>query len=135
MSFAGENYLAVIVAAVVAWLFGAAYYGVLGKAWAKAVRLDPAGMKMSTGPLITSFVAELIMAWVLAGLIGHLGPGQVTLANSVISGLFAWAGFMATVVAVNERYQGFGWDLTLINAGHWLGVAILMGAVIGWWGV
>ncbi len=35
-------------------------------------------------PFIYSFVAELIMAWVLAGLIGHLGPP--TLRNGVISG-------------------------------------------------
>jgi len=72
---------------------------------------------------------------VLAGLLGHLGAGQVTLTNGVVSALFVWLGFVATVIAVNERYQGFGWDLTLINAGHWLGVAIIMGAVIGWWGV
>ena len=41
MSFAGENYLAVVVAATVAWLFGAAWYGLLGKPWVKAARLDP----------------------------------------------------------------------------------------------
>jgi Protein of unknown function (DUF1761) len=135
MSFAGENYLAVVVAAVVGWLFGAAWYGLLGKPWMKAARLDPSTMKMSATPFIVSFVAELIMAYVLAGVLGHLGPGQVTLLNGVISALFVWAGFIATTIAVNQRYQGFGWTLTLIDAGHWLGVALLMGAIIGWWGV
>jgi hypothetical protein len=135
MSFSGANYLAVVVAAIAAWLFGAAWYGALGKHWMKAARLDPAQVRMTAGPFIISFVAELIMAWVLAGLLGHLGAGQVTLTNGVVSALFVWLGFVATVIAVNERYQGFGWDLTLINAGHWLGVAIIMGAVIGWWGV
>jgi hypothetical protein len=42
---------------------------------------------------------------------------------------------MATTMAVNHRYQAYGWDLTLIDGGHWLGVALIMGAVIGWWGV
>jgi hypothetical protein len=135
MSFAGENYLAVVVAAIVAWLFGAAWYGLLGKPWMQAARLDPSAMKMSATPFIVSFVAELIMAYVLAGVLGHLGPGQVTLLNGVISALFVWAGFIATTIAVNQRYQGFGWTLTVIDAGHWLGVALLMGAVIGWWGV
>jgi hypothetical protein len=135
MSFSGANYLAVVVAAIAAWLFGAAWYGALGKHWMKAARLDPAQVRMTAGPFIISFVAELIMAWVLAGLLGHLGAGQVTLTNGVVSALFVWLGFVATVIAVNERYQGFGWDLTLINTGHWLGVAIIMGAVIGWWGV
>jgi hypothetical protein len=135
VSFAGENYLAVVVAAVVAWLFGAAWYGLLGKPWMKAARLDPSTMKMSATPFIVSFVAELLMAYVLAGVLGHLGPGQVTLLNGVISALFVWAGFIATTIAVNQRYQGFGWTLTLIDAGHWLAVALIMGAIIGWWGV
>jgi hypothetical protein len=135
MSFTGINYLAVIVAAVVAWLFGAAWYGVLGKQWMKAARLDPSAVRMSAGPFIVSFVAELVMAWVLAGLLGHLGPDQVTFWNGVVSAAFIWLGFIATTISVNERYQGYGWDLTLVNAGHWLGVAVIMGAVIGWWGV
>ena len=80
---------------------------------------------------MTSFVCELVMAWVLAGVIGHLGTGQVTLCNGVVSGFFLWLGFLATTIAVNQRYEGFGWDLTVIDAGHWLGVAVIMGGVIG----
>jgi hypothetical protein len=90
-------------------------------------------MKMTAEPFIVSFVAELIMAWMLAGLLGHLGV--FTMMNGVIAALFAWLGFIATTIAVNERYQGYGWDLTFINAGHWLGVAVIMGGIIGWWGV
>lgn len=133
MDFGGMNYLAIVVAAVVAFAFGALYYGLLGKQWMKAARLGEA--KPSPGLFITSFLAELVMAWVLAGVIGHLGTGQVTLWNGVVSGAFIWLGFMATSMAVNHRYQGFGWDLTLIDAGHWLGVAVLMGGVIGWFGI
>ncbi|WP_163265464.1 DUF1761 domain-containing protein [Chelativorans alearense] len=135
MDFGGMNYLAILVAAVAAFAFGAVYYMALGKPWMKAARLKPEEMKMSPVPFITSFAAELIIAWVLAGVIGHLGTGQVTLWNGVISGAFIWLGFMATIIAVNHRYQGFGWDLTLIDAGHWLGVALLMGGIIGWFGV
>ncbi|MEX0347506.1 MAG: DUF1761 domain-containing protein [Rhizobiaceae bacterium] len=135
MAFGGISYLAVLIAAIAAFVFGAVYYGALGKPWMKAARIDPAQANMSPVLFITSFAAELVMAWVLAGVIGHLGTGEVTLWNGVVSGLFVWLGFMATTVAVNQRYQGFGWDLTLIDAGHWLGVAVIMGAVIGWWGV
>ena len=49
--------------------------------------------------------------------------------------LFVWLGFMATTLAVNQRYEGFGWDLTIIDGLHWLGVALIMGAVIGGFGV
>ena len=134
MDYAGTNYVAVFAAAVAAWLFGAAWYGLLGRQWMKAAKLDPAGMKMSAVPFIISFVCELIMAFVLAGAIGHLGTGQVTAWNGIVSAAILWAGFVATTLVVNHRYQNTGWDLTLIDGGHWLGVALIMGAIIGWFG-
>jgi ribosomal protein L3 len=75
------------------------------------------------------------MAWVLAGMIGHLGPGQVTLRNGIISGLFAWLGFVATTLAVNNAYGRRTVNLTVIDAGHWLAVLLVQGAVIGAFGV
>ncbi len=138
MTFTGINYIAVAVAAVVAFVFGAAYYGILSKPWMKAARIEPKGdggmMMPPPSLLINSIVCELIMAWVLAGLMAHLGTGQITFWNGVVSGFFVWLGFMATVTAVNQRYQGYGWDLTVIDALHWLGVAVIMGAIIGLWG-
>ena len=75
------------------------------------------------------------MAWVLAGLIGHLGAGQVTVRTGIISGVFCWLGFVVTTLAVNHAYQGARRALTLIDAGHWLGVLLIQGAVIGLMGV
>ena len=131
MEFGGINYLAVLLAAVAAFVFGSVYYGTLGKPWMKAARIDPEDAKMSPVLFVTSFVAELVMAWVLAGVIGHLGQGQVTLANGIISAAFLWLGLVATTLTVNHRYQSFGWDLTIIDGMHWLGVLLVMGAVIG----
>ena len=37
MHFLNVNILAIAAAAVVAWIFGAIYYGVLGKAWIAAL--------------------------------------------------------------------------------------------------
>ena len=135
MDFAGLNYLAVIVAAVAGFAIGAGYYTLLGKPWIRAARIDPENARPLPPLLVTSFIALLIMAWVLAGVIGHLGEGQVTVVNGIISGGFVWLGFIATTVTVNQRYQGFGWDLTLIDAGHWLLVALAMGGIIGAFGV
>jgi len=127
------NYAAVVVAAVAGFAFGAVYYGVLGKPWMTAARIDPATAKMSPTHFATSFVCELVMAWVLAGIIFHAAPGA-GLRAGVVSAFLIWLGFIATTTAVNQRYEGFGWNLTLIDAGHWLGVALIMGAIIGWWG-
>lgn len=135
MSFAGVNYLAILVAAVAAFAIGAAWYGVLGRRWMKAARIEAEQARPSAMLFATSFIAELVMAWAMAGIIGHLGVGQVTVLNGLVAAFFVWLGFMATTLTVNQRYQGFGWDLTLIDAGHWLVVALAMGAIIGAMGV
>jgi hypothetical protein len=142
MQFAGINHLAILLAAIVAWIGGAAYYTALGKYWVvaqgKTVDQHKAELAAKTGiakfaPFILAFVAELVMAWVLAGMVGHLG--SVTVRSAIISGLFVWAGFVATTVLVNNAFAGRRTMLTLIDAGHWLLVVVLMGAVIGWMGV
>lgn len=133
MSFGGANYIAILVAAVAAYLAGAIYYGWMGKTWMKAARIDPADAKMSLPLMVIGFVCELIMAWVMAGVIGHFG--DVSIKTGLISGFLLWLGFMATTLTVNQRYQGFGWNLTLIDGLHWLIVALLMGGILGAFGV
>jgi hypothetical protein len=101
----------------------------------RAARMDPSAMKMSPAPFIVSFVAELLIAWFLAGLMAHIGAVAMSVSGGLVTGFFVWLGFVATVLAVNHRYQGFGWMLTVIDGGHWLAVLLAMGAVIGWFGV
>jgi hypothetical protein len=142
MTFAGINHLAILLAAIVAWLGGAVYYTVLAKPWlaaqGKTVEQHKAEIAAETGarkwlPFVLAFVANLTMAWVLAGLVGHLGT--VTIRSAVISGLFVWAGFTVSAMLVNNAFAGRRYMLTLIDAGHWLLVVVLMGVVIGWLGV
>lgn len=133
MAFAGMNYAAVVVAAIVGFLVGAVWYGLLGKQWLAALGKSKDELKPSPGPFITSAVALVVMAYVLAGAIGHLG--EVNVRTGVISGAILWAGFAATTMAVNNAFQGAKSALTVIDAGHWLLVLVLMGGVIGAFGV
>jgi len=143
MAFAGISYLAVFIAAVAGWLVGAAYYGVLGRPWVaahgktmevfKAEQAAHKGTIHAWLPFALAFLAELVMAYVLAGMVGHLG--SVTIRSAVISGLFVWAGFMLTIMLVNNAFAGRKYLLTVIDAGHWLAVIVVMGVVIGWIGV
>jgi hypothetical protein len=141
MTFAGINYLAVLVGAVAAWLAGAGWYMSFGKTWMAALGTTPEKMEEPRAqpgaflPFIYAFVAELVMAWVLAGLIGHLGSGQVTLLNGIISGAFCWLGFVITSMLVNNSFARRDWRLMLIDGGHWLVVLLLIGAIIGAMGV
>jgi hypothetical protein len=143
MTFAGINALAILIAAIVGWLTGAVYYMGLGKQWLaaqgstmEAFKARQAALKGTSAawlPFALAFLANLAMAWVLAGMVGHLGV--VTIRSAVISALFAWGGFVVTTMLVNNAFSGRRYALTAIDAGHWLVVLVLMGAVIGWMGV
>jgi len=139
MDFAGINYLAVLVATIVSFLFGGVWYGVFSNPWMAAIgkteeEIKNAGQSLPV-LLGMTLVALLVMAIVLAGLIGHLGTGQVTMWNGALSGAFAWLGFVATTLVVNHGYQGSKSALTMIDGAHWLGVLLIQGAIIGYLGV
>ena len=138
MAFAGVNYLAVLLGAVAAFIFGGAWYGVLGKRWLAALGKEEAAVR--SGPpmalrLAIAVLALVVMGYMLAGVIGHLGPGQVTLRNGLIGGFFIWIGFVLTTLIVNYVFQNQKPMLTVIDGGHWLGVLLIEGAVIGAIGV
>lgn len=140
MHFAGLSLFAIVLAAVVSFMFGWLWYGILfPKQWMAAAGKTEADLKAQGGPtptpFVISFVALLVMAWVLAGVIGHPGTGAITLRSGVIAGALMWLGFVATTLAVNHTFQGAKPVLTLLDGGHWLGVLLLQGAVIGWLGV
>jgi uncharacterized protein DUF1761 len=133
MAFAGMNYLAILIAALAAYGWGTVYYMTLSKQWLAAVGLTE--IKRSATPFIISFIALVVMGFVLAGSIGHLGPGNVTVKNGIISGVIIWAGFVATTIFVNNAYPGRKYMLSVIDSIHWLGVLAIQGAVIGAMGV
>ena len=139
MSFAGINFLAVLIAAVVAWLVSAGWYMSLGKIYQAAQGKTPeeckAEMKKPGAflPFIYAFIGNLVIAWMLAGVLGHLGPA--TLKNGVITGAFLWFGFILTTMVVNFCFSGRDKRLLLIDLGNWLIVMVVMGAVIGAIGV
>ena len=139
MAFAGINYLAVLIAAVASWLAGAVWYMALAKPWMAAIGMTPEQMqecRKGSGaflPFVYAFLAAAIIAWVLAGLLAHLGP--VTLRGGIISGLFCWAGFVFTTMLVNNSFAMRSPKLLLIDGGYWLLVLVLSGAIIGTMGV
>lgn len=132
MQFAGVNYLAVLAAAGTGFAVGAVWYGILGKAWMVAAALSPDEVKPSAGPFLTAIVANLVMAYLLAGAIAHMG--EVTVRAGVITASLLWLGFVVTTMAVNHAFQGASRMLTAINGGHWLAVLVAMGVVIGLFG-
>ena len=130
------SFLGIFAAAIAAWGFGAAYYGALGKVWLDAVGFRPEERariegreKMDATPFILSFVAELLMAIVMSGVMMQFAPPSLVKGAAI--GVTIWLGFVAGPMIVNNAYAMRSLRLTALDAGHWLGVLILMGAIIG----
>jgi Protein of unknown function (DUF1761) len=139
MTFAGVNYLAVLIAAVAGWLAGAAWYMSLGKYWRDALGMTAEQMAENRKnpyawvPFVLVFVTNLVMAWTLAGILGHFGT--VTLKDGIITGALCWFGFVLTAMLANNAFAMRSYRLIAIDGGHYLVVLAIMGAIIGAMGV
>ena len=78
------NYLAVMAAAIAGFVFGGVWYNVFSKQWMEAVGRSPDSLQMDKSGLglyLLAFAAQLVMAWMLAGVLLHLSRGVFTLAG------------------------------------------------------
>ena len=137
-----NSYLAVGAAALAAWIFGAVYYGVLGKVWQRAQGLDPGasaragatseeackGQKMPIAPMVSSLLSEIVMALIFLNLLSALGAHSWQ--DGLVTGLMIGVGFMATTNLVNNMFQQKKPALTVIDSIHWIGVAVIEGVVL-----
>lgn len=135
------NLTGVLIGAVAAWIFGAIYYGVLGRHWIAAMGRSVEDFKaeqaarpgiVKASPFILSFIAEIVMGLVLYGILTHSGLFYAR--AGAITGAFCWFGFVLTTIIVNNGYAGRSWRLSLIDALHWLGALVIIGAVVGYFG-
>jgi hypothetical protein len=135
MRFAGVNYLAVVIAAVVAWLAGAGWYTAFNKSWVAAQGFTAEQMQAAKSepgaylPFVYVFIANLVMAWMLAGVLFHVGA--LSLRAGVISAALCWVGFVITTMWVNNSFARRDRRLLAIDGGYWLVALVLMGAIIG----
>jgi hypothetical protein len=142
VAFLTVNWLSILLAAVVSWIFGAAYYGALGRFWVeaqgrtmeqfKAEQAAKVGKFTAQLPFILALVAQLVMAWALYGILAHMN--LFALRAGIISGALSWFGFVLTTMSVNYAFSGRKPMLILIDAGYWLGVLVIIGAIVGWFG-
>lgn len=126
MSFSGLDPIAILASAVAGFVFGAVYYSALGKQWMASL-----SMKEQPKPdpkiFITAFLCQAVMATVLHGLTAAIG--RETLVSTLQLTLLVWVGLVVAPMIVNHRFQSQQWRLTAIDAGHWLGVLVLMAIV------
>src|SRR5947207_12092865 len=135
MCFCWLSYLALRIGAVARFVLGAVWYGPLGARWQAALGKSEFELQStaSPAPFIATGIGLIIMAWMLAGVLGHLG--MVDVWHGIGSAFFLWVGFVATTATVNHRFQGLPWSFTFIDGGYWLGALLIQGAIIGAFGI
>lgn len=132
------NPWAVVVAAIVSFLVGWLWYSpvLFGSMWMKASGITKAAMNKgkhkSMGlTMFTGFVAQLVMAWVLAIVI--TATGQQGVVNGLILAFWVWLGFVATIGLGGVLWEGKSMTLFWINMIHWLVALLIQAVVIGAW--
>lgn len=139
--FAGLNAWMLPVAAIASFVFGGIWYGVLSRQWMAAAGLEADDIKSRRGnvahPFVITLLCQLLMAWMLAGVILHLSKAGVpaTAMSGIVTAAFLWLGFVVTTQVVNHQFQMQKAALTVIDCGHWLGVMLIQGALLGAYGV
>jgi len=135
------NLLAVIVAAIVAFILGFLFHGpLLGKLWMKLANVHPTGnekFKDMIPQMLWNLLSNLVTAYVLAAVYlfssssPYLsGPGTRT---AIITAVWIWIGFLVTSSSIEVIWMGRKVKLWLFEAVCSLVVMVVMGAIIGSW--
>lgn len=132
------NYVAILVAAVANMAIGMFWYSPagFGKQW-----MALTGMKMPQTPkeaalfkqkattaMVGSFVASLIMAYVLAHFVSYLGLDG--LYEGLQLGFWIWLGFVGSVTLSDHLYSDSPMPLYYLNTGYRLASFLCMGAIL-----
>jgi hypothetical protein len=131
------HWLPILVAALAAFLIGALWYSPLlfAKAWARAHGYTPeklTAMQARAGRAYAgSFVAFLVMAWVLHLMLAHLGADSIQ--DGAVWGFHAWLGFAAPLGFTAYLYSDKPVATFLIDTGYQLVYLTVMGAILGGW--
>jgi hypothetical protein len=127
------HYTAVLVAAAIQWLFGWLWYGVaFRKSWTKLLGFSEAGRPgTATLAVIASFVASLILCFVLANIV--MLAGTTLFMGGLGLAVTCWLGFMAPPMFAQHIYERRPANLFAINAGYWIVAMAFAGGVLAVW--
>ena len=127
------NYLAILAAAVSAFLIGGVWYShaVFGKAWMKASGLDETAMQKRKMGMV--FTAALLLALVMSFNLAAFLQGPPNLTWGIVAGALAGIGWVATAMGVTYLFEARPLKLFLIDAGYHAVSFMVMGGILGVW--
>lgn len=131
------NYLAVLVAAVAAFVLGWLWYSPLlfYNPWMRLRGLDPvaamANAKMPAGKLLIEFARCFALAYVIARFVTLLGITSALVA--VHFGLALWIGFPVILLTGSVLWDNVPWKVAAIHAGDWLVKMLVIPIIVSLW--
>lgn len=120
----------VLISAVLQWLLGWLWYGLIfKKSWMKLVGFAE-GEKPKNGAMtmVASLIACLLLSYVLIHVIGW--AGAVVFTGGAKLGVICWVGFMAPPLFTGHIAEGRRANLFAINAAYWLLAMALGGGIM-----
>lgn len=113
-------FLSVIIAALAAWMFGAAWYMSLSKPWIEAsgIKTGEDGKPEGNSPM--PYILSAIAMVIVSGMMRHTfaSSGIDTIGKGLITGLGIGLFFIAPWIMINNAYGGRPFKLTLIDGGY-----------------
>ncbi len=132
-SLAGINWLAVVIATVVAFAVGGLWYSkaLFGSVWLEEVGLTEEAVSNTNMPRTFggTFVLQFLAVTALAALIGTDSSWQGGLQSGLLIGVF----WVATAYGITYLFEQRSLRLFLINAGYNVVLFAISGIIIGAW--
>lgn len=135
------NFVAVLVAAVVAFILGFLFHGpISGKLWMKLANITPTGnekfkdmIPQMVWNLVVNIITASVMAMIFVLVFSSPLMGSATWYRGAMVGIWFWLGFLATSSSIDVIWMGKSWKLWLFEAACSLIVTGVMGAILAAW--
>ena len=128
----GINYLAVVVAAALAFVASAVWYIVFGKELAKVSTAFAEGLrKRQPWKMLAVIAQSLVLALVLAYFLGLIG--NVDWIGAIRIGVLLWIGLSAMQWVGSIMWEKVPLKMAAIHAGDWLVKLVLIAVIVSVW--
>jgi Protein of unknown function (DUF1761) len=131
------NYPAVIVAAIIHFMIGGLWYGVIfGNLFLRIIAWTPAEIeqvKANNGATtyLLAFATSFVLCYILAHFVQYTKAHGV--ADGMQTGFWLWLGFVATTQLPTVIFEQRKLGLYLLNIGYQLTACLICGALLAAW--
>jgi len=120
----------ILVSAIIQWLIGFLWYDVFfKKSWKKLAGIpEDQKMKDRIFPMITTFIACLLLSFVLVHVVALAGARLFTSGAKI--GVICWVGFIAPPLFAQHIFERRRANLFAINVAYWLIIMAVGGGIL-----